>query len=384
MSRDTRLLLTKFVTDTRHRDHELEDVAQIARKFLAIQSPVVDTYLTVYPFIGDDLSRLEYRASPGGKPSDWNQAHVPLAVWEHLIPAQETAAFETSVFKDFKNHLQKSPLPVGQDATRLFFMQSAKGKNLRSLIDEMYPQFTERQSEALHQHLVAYQPHEHLPQSKIVQDVASIIINMPLPSLEGLFLVADTPEVVAQQEKPVEDEMVFAPSHPVHKDSQKHLDKLASNPVLLQYKAENKQAPHFPIDKSVKQMLVALLVKDVKRQQELGVNIMGARQVKIGTLFKRLLHLLISHLIFLVMHSVTQVADDLTANPQARDFYATLTSAMPLDTVQGLCKEEFVQHMMTVHMDNYRELWPMSRELQQAIGHYRERYPEMDMKLVKL
>jgi hypothetical protein len=376
--------LAKFASGTNHREHELDNVELLARKFLATQAPMVTDWKCVYPYIANDLERLEFRSVKDQTPTHWNRnIAVPLQVYAQLTPSEELLQ-KSNIYQDFTRHLVNSPVTVPRaDYPLLFMLHGARNKNLATLIAEQYAgKLSERDAESVHQHVRAYQSHQHLSSIQIAKEVGFLLAEMPLPQLEAVYLGSKVSthvvaaEAAAEEEvaTAIDEEMVLAPErHP----SQKHLQELANNPIYTQYKQAAGLQSHFPNEKVAKQIVFSML-----GGAHINASLMGRRQTKLGPVDAKAVGVNEwQQLIGIATASLS--SETIQSNAQVKAFYGALCRAMPKTEVEKLTPTELVQRMATVYVPDYsKNLWPIGKELQRSIGRFLTSFPQMDMSLI--
>lgn len=385
----TRQVLQSFAQGTCHREYELENVGQIARKFLAIQAPIVDDWKTVYPYVCNDLARVTFRSLANQSPDHWNaEKAVPLEVYRYLAPTESVLKRGAPhAYTDYTRHLDQ--LPIGQlpkeDYPTLFLMHGARKKNLRALLGEMYPERSDRELETLNLHICNYRTHQHDTPLHLASEIGTVLANMPMPQIDEfgqvyLISTADaepnysaTPTVT----KGVVGDVILAPSTSTVA-SEKHMERLSHNPILAEYRKNAGIASHFSTEKQMKQVLASLLDPDATIGN-VNASIVGKRQTRLGNVAT------------LGQEDWKQVIEAATCNlptnvteiPQVVDFYKTLGTAMPRDDLQAMTAGDLIQHMITAHLDSYDALWPTNAAIKKAIGKYLTKYPQVGEPVLK-
>lgn len=409
MDHVVRQTLEEFATTTRHRDYELEEQLElVARKFLATQAPIVDSFTLVYPHVSSDLERLAFRSESGGKPHDWSITKpIPLAVYQYLIPTDENSLAVRKMLRnckgaymDFRTHLEQLPINVNVEkyGPQLFFMHGARNKNLQQLLSEMYGNsLTPRDVESVYQHMRKYEISNQDAAHHVANDIGTMINNLQLDHLEQLGQLHTIGKETKDQhrrhprfraetnenEKEVST-LVFAPDH-MEVESQKHIERLQSNPVLQTYKASASLPYHFASSKAVSQLMVSLLVPSTSDASRIAEPVMGKRQRDLPSMdTSKITTGDWQHLLDVATSKIT-ANTGIERVTQVCDFYQTLGKCMPREELQQMTRADLIQHMITAFMPNYDQLWltELTPPVRKAIEQFRAQHQQMDSEVVK-
>lgn len=381
MADATRQTLQEFAYSTGHRDYEVDEprhVALLARKFLATQAPIVDDFKRVYPYVSDDLERLEFRAKANRTPTDWSRSvRVGLPVYQYLC---SEATLPKGVYSHFAAHLGPQH---EKDAPLLFFMHGARNKNLDALLSELYEgKMSERQIQALYHHIRDYRVPEQEDAHQVAREVGTAIATMALPRIEQLGEVFITADLDEETEKEVQVATQAAPMKLATTTPTKHELRLQDNPILKEYRHRAGLPLHFSPDKVLRQIVVSCLVAP-EHQVRVATSVMGKRQQQLATVdasamdaqdWQHLLDVATSEL----DREVTM------ANEQVRAFYDALRKCMPRKELQAMTHADLVQHLISAYIPNHHQrIWPTTtKQVSAALRNFVKIHPTIDDALV--
>jgi len=398
----TRRVLVQFAHDTRHKDHELESEPQIhllCQKLLATQAPIVpqEQWSHVYHYVSDDLDRLNFRSEPGFRPSDWAQhKEIPLQVYQTLLKDVKVSRMcqeGDATYCDFINAIQ--PLPESareEDEPVLFFIHGARHKNLRALLEDMYPNDNINE---LYQRMMEYRVHHLEDPLQTVRDVGFMIVNLNIPVANELYLY-DTPEEEhdhpAAQEAPVQGHQMKL--KPVTDDAvawtDAHERELRTNPVMMQYRKQSRLASHFSSRKALKQYLILAIANKQVATNNLPSNALGRQQTH--DQLPDTVQVTDSHedwmqALSILDHYPAQQVNAIVKDPQAQYLYNVLASTMKRDDLEDLSTRDFVQLWVTAHSGKgWEQRWSdqdIGGSLKRAVQKYLARYAEPSQGLVQ-
>ena len=218
----------------------------------------------------------------------------------------------------------------------------------------MYPEMSNRDLETLNLHICNYKIHPHDNPLHIASEIGFVLAKMPLPHIDEfgqvyLISTADA-EPVYQPEttQPSIGKIILAPT--VH-STEKHLERLVSNPILAEYRKTAGIASHFSTEKQLKQALASLLDPDAS-VTTVNADILGKRQTRLG----RVQSVAKDDWKAVIETATQNLPDDIVDIPQVADFYKTLGTAMSRENLQAMTASDLIQHMLTAHLQTYDEL----------------------------
>ncbi len=235
-----------FIKDTKHREHQLEDLDLVSKKFLCTQLPTFVDYKEIYPFISDDLGSINFRSS--NILDDYaNVRHAQPELLSTLL-GSAVAPANVPVFDDYVSKIN----PPQNKEVLFFFLQGAKKKNLSEHIDYNVQDANERKR--LFSAIQKYQ----VPPTENMKSIIETIGNFMMDLKVGTPVLGeeenDNPNIPSEEEDEEVNQPVSLPtSEPTQFSETDHWE----NPVLKAFKIDAGLSTRFSSENSIKQILIA-------------------------------------------------------------------------------------------------------------------------------
>jgi hypothetical protein len=336
------------------------------------------------------MDRINFRTEPGNTLDDWaKHKQVPLDVYKTLLENVNVSKMlkeGSATYNDFIKSIQP---PNEDDGPLLFFLHGARDKNMRELLEELYPE--KKINLPLYERMMDYTIHEHEDVSQVVRDVGFMIVNADMPNVEQLYLYKKPTKIIEADIINNTDikskKMVLKQVETSEDWSDNHEKALRRNPVMIQYRNKAGLASHFPSRKALKQYLVIAIASD--KVGALNDNTLGKKQTH-GKLPSSV-DLTDSHEDWMQALSVLngyppQDINSMSQDPQAHYFYNLLASAIQKQDLESMDTRDFLQLWITAHSGNgWETRWnskSTSNSLKRAVKKYLARYPEPPQSLI--
>lgn len=277
-------VVSEFATDTCHKETELNNVntSVIIKKFLATQAPIAKWY-KVYPFVSDDISRIEFRA-PNQLDRWANGVELPVGTLESILGKVSNAPlFKYAVIKDYLDQVKP---PVGRELHSLF-LHGQQHKNLHDYPFEQDPE--------LHKRILQYKPDKSFSEKQLAREIGSFIKDLEFkPEAESELIECGTCGGKNKDEKDrsgeeEEEEDNYGKAHERDRLNLKdhvqtewlaqHERELRGNPVMQAFKKENQLPTQFPSVKAAKQLILSSVSPQLNSLDR--EKILGKRQTEI-------------------------------------------------------------------------------------------------------
>jgi len=325
-------VITRFATDTRHKDHQLGNVQLIAKKLLATQVPV-STFDAVYPFVCDDKSSIEFRA-----PNVMSQYDIEPGFLSKILDQNSVDLSKYAIVNDY---IEKVKPEEGKELIT-FFLHGQRDNELHTFIEK---DLGTDQDKQLYTRIRSYVPDPSMNQKEIAREIGFLInaLEIPLIKDETLFLSPNIEEALEEEEE--EEEPRCNSISLEHAESTKwttdHERSLRTNPVMQAFKKKTRLTNQFPSVKAAKQLILATVTTPDIMYRNVD-PLLGKRQYK-ESISKPILEEKQEwdHLLTIVDSFDTDAIDAMIDTIQARDFY-TLTK------FKGT-KQEFIKALINAH-----------------------------------
>lgn len=320
--------ISQFASDTRHKQHLEPDTTLLIKKFLATQAPIVDDFTKVYPFVADDMSRIEFRA-----PNQLQRYNTGILLEKGLLDNILQSATvnvddkESTIFKDFCNVVN----PKKGLELLSFFLHGQRNKNLASLVP----------SNELFGAIRDYKPPIELSENAIASEIGLLISGLQFDNPDWEYQEIDCDYTKEdEKEKGFEDEEMDDDFIPEIEDpvafTKEHEKALRNNPVMIAFKKDNKISHQYPSVKVAKQIILSNVYP-------LGSHltpIMGRNQ-SIDT-FKK--HPITDDILSIVDHIDSETIKRILQTPQARLYIQACNVSNPSrQTVKDLLSTHYLQ-----------------------------------------
>ncbi len=304
--------MDEFIKDTKHRPHQLED---IERKFLCLQLPTFLDYRQVYPFVGDDLASIEFRA-PGVLMDYANVRCIEPATLQKLVGNTTMPTEVPPLLASYVTHVNP---PKGKEVLS-FFLHGQRRKNLVDHVNLLTTDDNERKR--IHGAIQSFQVPEHLSMKDIVPSIGSMLRELavdkreeaPLPLAEKIAPIA---RHAASDDDADEEERDISLHIPVATPfvEQDHWD----NPVLKQFKLDAGLSTRFSSEKTIKQVLVGTCAPHLIDLLDLGKS-----QTEVPVSASLPMHTIDTFPLSYIDHVRDATIADICATPEAQSLYRGL------------------------------------------------------------
>lgn len=242
---------SQFARDTKHKSFE-DDPVHALKKMLVTQSPVCD-WKTVYPFVANDMQRIEFRA-PNQLQNYADHKYLQPGFLKAVLSANNELWRDHAVTQDFVE--QVAP-PAGSELVT-FFLQGQKAKNMHQLLDVD----VENAASSLADKICAYTPNPRLDSRECAREIGVLINSLSFPFIvyQQLDLVncsLHKGEEEEEEEEKKEVKSVYLQDSPPVEWTAEHERDLRQNPVMQAFKKNTNLANQYPSQKVAKQILLS-------------------------------------------------------------------------------------------------------------------------------
>lgn len=323
--------ISQFATDTGHKQHLEPDTTLMIKKFLATQAPIVDDFKKVYPFVANDLNRIEFRA-----PNQLQRYNSGILLKKGQLDSicEKASVDPNSHYPVFNDFCKKIDPPKGSELA-MFFLHSQRNKNLEDLVP----------SNVMFTRIRNYTVPEGIPESLIVSEIGHLIAGLTFTNPEWEYSEIDcgyNKESVNMEEEEEEEEsddeedisFVISPEIPY---TAEHEKELRNNPVMIAFKKDNKITHQYSAVKVAKQMLVSAVHPIGEHLNPL----LGKRQ-KLNMLKS---HPISDPILSIIDHMDVLTIEQILSTPQAQ-LYIRATTNDPSNVGRQTVKDLIMTHYL--------------------------------------
>lgn len=247
--------IAKFARDTRHKEHELDNVQLISKKLLATQTPI-STCKDVYPYVSSDRSRIEFRC-----PGTLENYTIEPGFLSQVLVQSSVDLSKYAIVNDFVGKVQPE---TGKELVT-FFLHGQRDNDLHAFIDA---DLGLDQDAQLYTKIRNYTPDAALSKQEVTREIGALInaLTIDIAKDEQLFIdcgMKESSEESEEEEKEEKESRLMLEDVESKEWTADHERALRENPVMRAFKKDVKLTTQFPAVKTSKQLILSVVASPV-------------------------------------------------------------------------------------------------------------------------